>query len=175
MVKTLSEEHKRKISEANKGGNNGSFKKGKISWNKGIIKKDDSRIVGFQNGSKHPNWKGGIIISHGYRAVRRANHPFSVNGYVKEHRLIMEKKMGRYLEPDEVVHHIDGDGLNNNEKNLQLFKRGKHVSHHNMGNKYSEGKAPWNKGLKNVFKHSNETIAKMKKNWINQTTIKDGK
>ena len=38
-----------------------------------------------------------------------------------EHRVIAEKIIGRLLESDEVVHHIDGDFQNNNEDNLRIF------------------------------------------------------
>lgn len=54
--------------------------------------------------------------------VKVYNHPYSNNGYVCEHRLKMEKKIGRYLQPGEEVHHIDGNKLNNNLNNLILFK-----------------------------------------------------
>ena len=34
--------------------------------------------------------------------------------YVYEHRLLMEQKIGRLLRPGEIIHHKDGDRLNNN-------------------------------------------------------------
>ncbi|HCX21451.1 MAG TPA: hypothetical protein DHN29_06020 [Cytophagales bacterium] len=40
---------------------------------------------------------------------------------VGESRLIMEKKLGRKLKQKEVIHHKDGNTLNNNESNLELF------------------------------------------------------
>jgi hypothetical protein len=38
------------------------------------------------------------------------------------HRWVEEKKLGRKLKPVEVVHHIDGDPLNNKPKNLKIFR-----------------------------------------------------
>jgi hypothetical protein len=34
----------------------------------------------------------------------------------------MEQKIGRYLTSNEEVHHIDGNGLNNNINNLKLIE-----------------------------------------------------
>ena len=45
----------------------------------------------------------------------------------------MECKMGRQLSDDEVVHHINGDILDNRIENLELMKRSSHTIHHNMG------------------------------------------
>lgn len=38
-----------------------------------------------------------------------------------EHRLVMEKRLGRYLLPTEIVDHIDGLTLHNAPENLRLF------------------------------------------------------
>jgi hypothetical protein len=40
---------------------------------------------------------------------------------ITEHRLVLEKKLGRYLLPEEVVDHIDGLTLHNAPENLRLF------------------------------------------------------
>ena len=89
----------------------------------------------MKNVSLHNNnsWKGGVIIkNNGYRYKRVLNHPRvkGSSGYVAEHVLIMEQHIGRYLEPDEVVHHIDGDKLNNVISNLQLLTRKEHAHLH---------------------------------------------
>ena len=61
-------------------------------------------------------------VSKPYRLVYKPNHPNATNrGYVREHRLVMEKAIGRYISPDEVVHHLDGDTLNNSVENLQIM------------------------------------------------------
>jgi hypothetical protein len=50
------------------------------------------------------------------------DHPnANQRGYVREHRLVMEKHLGRFLAKTEVVHHIDGNVQNNVIANLELL------------------------------------------------------
>ena len=65
-------------------------------------------------------------------AILKPSHPGAdANGYVREHRLVMEEKLGRYLRPEEVVHHIDGDPANNAPENLRLFpNQTAHATYH---------------------------------------------
>lgn len=58
-------------------------------------------------------------------------------GWVQEHRLIMEQRIGRELRPDEAVHHIDGDIENNSDNNLALMTNGGHTRLHRIGSKMS--------------------------------------
>src|SRR3990167_317123 len=76
-------------------------------------------------GNGNPKWKGGRVIerNRGYVLIYNPTHPFhDKDGYVREHRLVMEGMVGRYLVPKEVVHHINGDKSDNTKENLQLFK-----------------------------------------------------
>jgi len=76
-------------------------------------------IGGF--GTKHTHWKGGKYTSHGYRLILRKGHPRAqANGYVSEHIFIAEKVFGKPLPPKAVVHHVDGDCLNNSKDNLVI-------------------------------------------------------
>lgn len=47
-----------------------------------------------------------------------------------EHRLVMERHLGRALTSDEVVHHIDGNRANNSLDNLEVTNRSSHADHH---------------------------------------------
>lgn len=79
-------------------------------------------------GDRAGHWRGGRHVTpSGYIRVWAPEHPGAMGrgGYVPEHRLVMEQKLGRRLERGESVHHIDGDRANNAPENLQL-RRGKH-------------------------------------------------
>lgn len=69
-------------------------------------------------------WKGGKTIHvDGYVKIFKLDHPnVDMGGYVYEHRLVMEKRLGRYLKPREIVHHTNGIKNDNRDKNLKLFK-----------------------------------------------------
>ena len=54
----------------------------------------------------------------------------------QEHRVIMEKIIGRELIPfREVVHHKDGNTLNNDVANLEIKSAYEHTRHHLLGTK----------------------------------------
>ena len=70
-------------------------------------------------GPRVPRWKGGRKKNGDYYMLLQPHHPAAnPNGYVLEHRLVMEKKLGRFLRPEEVVHHINGKGRDNRNENF---------------------------------------------------------
>jgi len=92
----------------------------------------------------------GIVENKGYIMIRKPNHPSSwKNGYIKLHRLIMEKYLGRYLKEDEHIHHINGDKKDNRIDNLQLTNSSEHRKTHNIKDK------------KGVLKYDLEKVAKL--------------
>ena len=67
-------------------------------------------------------WRHGTkSIINGYVVVKEHDHPGADdNGYVYEHRLIVERNIGRYLRPGECVHHINHTKTDNRISNLVL-------------------------------------------------------
>jgi hypothetical protein len=77
----------------------------------------DNRI-----GKNHPLWKdiGSIVMnpnSSGYKQIKISNHKWGAL-----HIYLVEKYIGRKLKKGWIIHHIDGNKLNNKLKNLYLFK-----------------------------------------------------
>lgn len=109
--------------------------KGRVPWNKGSdvsyshvcarcntpfsnkfkVAKYCSRACYFGSieGAGSHWWTGGVRTT--YKHVKVGGHPKGV------HRVVMAKALGRPLSRIEVVHHVDGNGLNNDASNLHLF------------------------------------------------------
>jgi predicted DNA-binding protein YlxM (UPF0122 family) len=116
----MSDLTKAKISKANKG---------KTSPRKGVILTDEIKEKMSINRSTGVGKK---TIKNGYVRIYFPDHPKSDKyGYIFEHDLIMECNIGRWLKPDEVVHHINGIRNDNRIKNLKLMTRGEHSRLHN--------------------------------------------
>lgn len=86
-----------------------------------------------QYGANNSFWKGGTVVDDaGYVLVKQDGHPRAKKhgGYVREHILVMESIIGRHLEPDEVVHHINGIKNDNRPENLMVMTKAEHTAHH---------------------------------------------
>lgn len=84
-------------------------------------------------GARNASFAGGRRIDlGGYATVSApADHPHARYlpdkniPHIREHRLVMERTLGRYLQPAEVVDHVDGLTLHNHPDNLRLFASNK--------------------------------------------------
>ena len=92
-------------------------------------RKKDGYHTNFK-GENNPLWKGGFCRIKGYVYVKAYNHP-NKNGseYVAQHRLVMEKKLGRYLLKTESIHHKNGIKDDNKIGNLELVVTSPHTGH----------------------------------------------
>lgn len=89
----------------------------------------DTEIKPGQKPWNTTGWRYTLSRPNGkrYRLIHLPNHPDSTSdGYVREHRLIAEQVIGRRLKQNEVVHHVDGDTLNNSPENLQVLPKKVH-------------------------------------------------
>lgn len=93
-----------------------------------MIAKNHARHGLGKFGPQSSGWKGGryTVKRDGYVYVYAPTHPFAKRsgqgggGYVLEHRLIMERIIGRYLHQDEDVNHVNGNKGDNRPENLRL-------------------------------------------------------
>ncbi len=79
------------------------------------LKSIASKALHRSRQSRH-NWKGGRRINkNGYVELNIAG------AYLKEHRVVAVQKLGRQLTEKEIVHHINGNKLDNAEENLLVL------------------------------------------------------
>lgn len=98
------------------------------------ISKNNAKFMLGKTGELSPSWKGGKYTTKrdGYVFVYNPDHPHAKKngqgggGYVLEHRLVMEKILGRYLEKHEDVNHINGNKKDNRPENLVIVKHHAH-------------------------------------------------
>lgn len=122
-MKTLSEEHKKKISQALKGKTPKNialliktakkYQKGNIAWNKGLTK-EDTRVEKYASKirkEKSSHWKGG-----------------SSTYFHSEARKLLNVK-----DRNKVVHHKDLNWKNNAIDNLKVMDLGEHSKLHKLG------------------------------------------
>ena len=90
---------------------------------------------------KHLPSGGRTTDPDGYVLLKANGHPqANSGGYVREHRLVMERTLGRYLLPEEVVHHINGLKDDNRPENLQLYEsNAAHKRDDMVGNSWAKG------------------------------------
>jgi len=102
----------------------------------GIIDEEGNELREFLPRGRRPKgWrqeKAGYILVEAPKGHPHARH----DGTIYEHRLVMEKKLGRYLEPEEIVHHKNGVRSDNADNNLELrTNRKDHPHGHEMDSK----------------------------------------
>lgn len=134
----------------------GNFKKGQHSSPKTEFKK------GIDIGENSPNWKGGRSNNgSGYITIATPiGHPCK-RYRIFEHRFVMEKHLGRFLDSREIVHHINGIRNDNRIENLQLMESSSiHIKHHypyntNTQRKCSSCKTIYPLNAENFFRDKN--------------------
>ena len=80
--------------------------------------------------------------NHFYRGGGRRFHggyiQIYVNGqWLREHRVIMERVLGRRLLSNENVHHLNHDKTDNRPENLTVMSHSEHSRHHQTGRVHS--------------------------------------
>lgn len=73
------------------------------------------------------------VAPNGYKYHYNPKSPdANCYGYAPVHRDVARKALGRDFKPNEVVHHIDGNKLNNRKNNLKVMTDSEHYKLHNL-------------------------------------------
>lgn len=81
-----------------------------------------------ENNNEYQNY---IFLGEYLGVYNPTHHKANSEGYVYIHQLQAEKMLGRLLNAEECVHHIDEDKFNNSLDNLMVFKTvGDHTAFH---------------------------------------------
>ncbi|MEK7113035.1 MAG: HNH endonuclease signature motif containing protein [Patescibacteria group bacterium] len=78
-------------------------------------------VTTYPAGEYASGWKGGKAIRGGYMTVYVGRGKYEL-----EHRLVMEMFLGRALAENEIVHHSNGNKLDNRLENLEIMLRATH-------------------------------------------------
>lgn len=109
------------------------------------------------HGTRTHKQRNKLLNKDGYILIWTPEHPnANVDGYVFEHRLVMEKHLSRYLESQEIIHHINEIRTDNRIENLQLLpSKGMHNKIHFSGSKnpnYKDGRCKDRKEYEHIRK-----------------------
>lgn len=95
-----------------------------------------------RTGNLNPRFKGSYV-SYGYKYIynpevaKLHNRKCLKGNYIQEHILVMSEHIGRPVEKSEIVHHKDGNRLNNDISNLQLFSsNSEHIKYEQLLNTF---------------------------------------
>lgn len=86
-----------------------------------LVKSKQTRSKIHKKG-QHNTGRKPLIIKDGFTCIYMPDHPYcDIDGYVREHRLVMEEILDRYLEPTEGVKHKNGNRADVRPENLEVF------------------------------------------------------